>query len=111
MFDHGEYHPNISGTRNLKKVGEYVTKDGDYVLYGVEEEEFRELLKDTSGAKEKPYHQVLKSVTYEEACEVVQRIDPRSWINNGERIRENLRYSYQPQFPEYVIFTYIFYAD
>lgn len=66
------------------------------------EEEFEEML---AGQKKRPaYADVLASTTYEEAIEVVKRIDPRSWVNNGDRIRENLRHSFIPKFPEYLFF-------
>lgn len=106
-FDFEEFHPNISGTRNLKKVGEYCTKDGDYVLHGISEEKFRSLL--AGSGKEPKYAEVLRSQTYEEACEVVRKIDPRSWINNGDRIRDNLKHDFVAKFPEYVtILPYLF---
>lgn len=79
-------------------MGDYVTKDGDYVLMNISEEEFRKIL---DGAPKHKYSEVLNSQSFEEACEVVKRIDPRSWVNNGDRIRDNLRYSFIPKFPEY----------
>lgn len=45
--------------------------------------------------------EVLRAGSYEEACEAVKRVDPRAWVNNGDRIRDNLRYSYNPLFPTY----------
>lgn len=52
--------------------------------------------------KEPKYMEVLRAGSYEEACEAVKRVDPRAWVNNGDRIRDNLRYSYNPQFPPYL---------
>lgn len=94
------FHPNFSGSRNLKAVGEYCTKDGDYVLHGVDEEGFRKMLE--GGTKKNKYDEVLEATSYEEACEVVKRIDPRMWVNNGDRIRANLQHDFVPKFPEYV---------
>lgn len=97
-FDTDRYHPNVQGTRKLKKVGEYVTKGGDYVLYGATEEEFRLAI---SGKKLDKWAEIYASETYEEACEAVKRIDPRSWGNNGDRIRSNLRYEFKRKFEPY----------
>lgn len=103
-YDFREFHPNFSPTRSMKKVGEYVTKDEDYLLWGIEEEQFRAILR---GEKGKPkYAEVLASRTYEEACEVVQKIDPRAWVNNGDRIRENLRYTFNPKFQPYLLYDW-----
>lgn len=104
-FDFEDFHPNISGTRNLKKVGEYCTKDGDYVLHGITEEKFREAL--AGSAKEHKYAEVMRSQTYEEACAVVRKIDPRAWVNNGDRIRDNLKHDFIALFPEYVTILYV----
>jgi len=98
-FDTDIYHPNVQGTRNLKRVGEYVTKGGEYALYGIDEEGFRLAI---AGKKLDKWSEIYSSQTYEEACDAVKRIDPRSWGNNGDRIRNNLRYEYGKNVPDYV---------
>ncbi|QDJ95259.1 replication-associated protein [Capybara virus 26_cap1_2125] len=118
-FDFHGCHPNIQATRRIKvfvdfyyviysniltyDVAEYVRKDGDYVLHGVTEEEFKELLA-RGGAKISAYAEVVSSTSYEEALAAVKRVDPRSWVNNGDRIRDNLKFDYTERFPEYLLF-------
>lgn len=99
FFDTNVYHANVQGTKNMKRVGEYVTKGGNYALYGITEEEFRLAIE---GKKLNKWEEIYKSETYEEACDAVKRIDPRSWGNNGDRIRQNLRYDYGRVYNNYV---------
>jgi len=72
------------------------------VLYGVTEEEFQEVLKSAGGKGAPKYAEVLNAGTYDAACEAVKRVDPRSWVNNGDRIRENLRFEFHENFPPYL---------
>lgn len=100
-FDFLGAHPNIQATRRIKDVAEYVKKDGDYILHGVTEEEFVKILSNPGQKAPPKYAEVLSSGTYEAACEAVRRVDPRSWVNNGDRIRENLKFDFVCRFPEY----------
>lgn len=93
------YHPNIQGTRRMGDVAAYVTKDGDYCLHGISEEEFQKVC--SGQKKSNPYSEVLESATYEDAVRAVKAVDPKGWINNGDRIRENLRFEYKVQNTEY----------
>lgn len=83
-------------------MAEYIRKDGDYVIHGVTEEEFQRILENPGGKAPPKYAEVLQSGTYEAACEAVKRVDPRSWVNNGDRIRDNLRFDFTERFPEYL---------
>lgn len=88
-------------------MGEYVTKDGDVLFHGVTEEEFIEKIA-KGGKKVSPYAEVLMCQTLGEAEAVVQRVDPRAWVNNGDRIRDNLRYQFTETFPAYLFYLFIF---
>lgn len=101
-FDILDCHPNIQGTRRIKDVADYVLKDGDVLLHGITKEEVESLA--TTGKAPPKYAEVLSAGTYEAACEAVKRVDPRSWVNNGDRIRDNLRHDFTERFPEYPIF-------
>ncbi len=75
-----------------------MTKDGHYDMHGITEEELMEVGK----KKEPAWAQVAKSTNYEAACEAAERLDPKSWFNNGERIRANLRHKFPvDMFPPY----------
>lgn len=78
-------------------------KDGNYELYGIGEGDFEEMLASLGKEKKAKYSEVLESPDYEAACAAVQRIDPRSWVNNGDRIRDNLKYTFNPRFGEYLL--------
>lgn len=107
-YDFRGFHPNISGTRNVKKVADYVSKGADYELYGITQEEWEEICEGRGQKKTSAYTEVLACDSYEAACEAVRRVDPRAWVNNGDRIRENLRHTFVPKFPEYLNFIFYF---
>lgn len=60
------------------------------------------MLENPGGKAPPKYAEVLNAGTYEDACAAVKRVDPRAWVNNGDRIRDNLRFDYVERFPEYL---------
>lgn len=89
-FDGVRYHGNYQSARNVRQVYEYVIKDGEFF------EDLGSLERRVNRPIKATWASALEASSYEEACEIVQQSFPREWINNGERIRANLRH----QFPE-----------
>lgn len=57
---------------------------------------------DAVAVKPSSYSLISQCETYEEACSLVERNNPRDWYLSGDRIRENLKRKFVPEFSPYV---------
>lgn len=78
-----------------KQASDYCKKSDDFVEYGDDPA--------TSHPKKyNPYSEAMQAGSYEAASLIIQSGAPRDWLMNGDRIRENLKRQFIPEFSPYV---------
>lgn len=75
------------------QASEYCKKDGNFFEHGRIH---------SVGKRSSAYSGIADCKTFEEACLLVERESPRDWYIQGDKIRENLKRKFVPQYPEYV---------
>lgn len=104
-FDVDAFHPNISASRNIKAVGEYVMKGGEYILHGITEEEFHKRVDTdkslTTESVDERASRVLAASTYREGIDLAKRLTPALWLINSDKIEMTLRKQYEHRLHEY----------
>lgn len=92
MFNTERIHLSMrKGTH--EQASDYCKKDGDFF-------EFGNIMK--VGKRSTAYSGIAVCKSYEEACALVEKESPRDWYIQGDKIRENLKRKFVPQFAEYV---------
>lgn len=75
-----------------KQAQDYCKKEGDYEEYSTKEEKTQ---------SNKAFAYIADCESYEEACIAVELHNPRDWFINGDKIRQNLKRKFVPQYPLY----------